>query len=123
MTMSKLTMSKSKFLKFFAAAALAGGLFAFAPDAAQAQRHGWHGGGGWHHGGGWHRGWHGGGWGGRRGWGWGPAVGLGIGAWGWGYPYGYYASGPYYAAPSCGWVRTRVWRHGYVVVRRVWRCW
>ena len=40
--------------------------------------------------------------------------------------YGYYGYGPYYAAPyyggDCGWVRTRVWRHGYWVVRRVWRC-
>jgi len=68
-----------------------------------------HGRGGWH-GGGWHGGhWHGGGWG----FGPGFALGYGLGV------APYYAYGP----GDCGWVRVRVWRHGYWVFRRVWRCW
>ncbi|WP_210209863.1 hypothetical protein [Pseudolabrys taiwanensis] len=123
----------SRFLGLIAAVALVGGLFVLNPGPAQAQRHGGYHGGGWH-GGGWRGGgygWRGGyyrrGWGG--GWGWGPAIGLGIGVgsgWGWGYPYGYYAPGPsyYYGPPArCGYVRVRVWRSGYWVIRRVWRCW
>jgi hypothetical protein len=98
----------SKFSKILAGLTLAIGVAVAAPQAANAQ---WH-----HHGG--H--WHGGGWGG---FGPGFALGFGIGA------APYYGYGPYYAAPyaygpgGCGWVRTRVWRHGYWVVRRVWRCW
>lgn len=134
----------SRLLSFFAAAALAGGLFVAAADTAQAQRHGgYHGGG--YHGGGWrgggryYGGWRGGYYRGgyARGWGWGPAIGLGIGVgsgWGWGYPYGYYAPGSayygpyyqpsYYGPPGrCGYARARVWRNGYWVVRRAWRCW
>jgi hypothetical protein len=105
----------SKLRKLLAVLALVAGAFAITPDAASAQH--WHGGhGGWH-GGGWHGGWHGG-WG-YRGWGWGPGFG-----WGWGYPRPFY--GPYYydaPAPTCGYVRTRVWRAHHWVIRRVWRCW
>lgn len=38
---------------------------------------------------------------------------------------GYYYGGPYYYGPQadCGWVRVRVWRNGYWVLRRAWRCW
>ena len=71
---------------------------------------------------------------GRR-FGFGPAFAAGLGL---GIPafyggYGYYDDpyyddyGPAYAsyayAPSCGWAPVRVWRHGYVVIRRAWRCW
>jgi hypothetical protein len=69
-----------------------------------------HGHGGYGHGGGWHGGgWHGGGW---RG-----------GGWGWGGPYWGAYPGYYYGPSDCGWVRVRVLRNGYWVVRRVWRCW
>ena len=111
----------SKFVKFFAVAALVTGALAMTPGPAAAQHHGgghWHGGGGWHGGG-----WRGGGWRGG-GWGWGPGFALGFGSglgWGWGYPY--YASPYYYTEPACGWVRIRVWRHGHWVLRRAWRCW
>ena len=94
----------SKFTKLLAGIVLAAGVAAAAPQAAMAQ---------WHH----HHHWHGGGWGG---FGPGFALGLGVAA------APYYGYGPYYAAPyggDCGWVRQRVWRHGYVVIRRVWRCW
>ena len=108
----------SKFTKVLVGLTLAAGLAVAAPQAAMAQ-HG-HGGGGWHGGGGgWHGGgghWHGGGWGG--GFGPGFALGLGVGA---GPYYGYGA--PYAYGGDCGWVRHRVWRGGYSVVRRVWRCW
>jgi hypothetical protein len=112
----------SKLLKYFAAVALVAGAMAFTPNVASAQRHHGGGGGGWHHGGGgggWrHHGWRGGGWRGG-GWGWGPGFALGFGA-----AYPYYYGGPYYAqAGDCGWVRTRVWRRGYWVIRRAWRCW
>lgn len=122
----------SKHLKYFAALAMIAGAIAFTPNVASAQHHhggggggggghhGGGGGGGWHHGGGggggggWHHhGWHGGGWRGG-GWGWGPGFALGFGA---AYPY-YYAQ-----AGDCGWARVRVWRHGYWVIRRAWRCW
>jgi hypothetical protein len=97
----------SKIFRTIASAALIAGALALVPGSAQAR---WHG--GWH--GGWHHGWHGGGWG----WGW-PAFGAGLGL-------GYVASSPYYYAPyyggGCGWRPIRVWRHGYWVVRRVWRC-
>lgn len=103
--------------KLLAGLILIVGLLSGLPNGAEAhwRRHGWHGG-----------------------YGWGPAIGLGIGVgsgWGWGYPYGYYAPRPYYRPypyyrsyyyappPRCGYVRTRVWRHGYWVVRRAWRCW
>ena len=105
----------SRFLKLLAVAALAAGVMASAPQAAQAQHH--HGGGHWHGGGG-H--WHGGGW--RGGWGgWGPGF-----AFGWGY--GPYYGGPYYYGapaygPDCGWVRQRYISRGHWHVRRVWRCW
>lgn len=112
----------SKMSKILTGVVLAAGLALAAPQAAMAQHFhggghggGWHGGGGGWHGGGGH--WRGGGWGG--GFGPGFALGLGFGA------APYYGYGPYYAAPyggDCGWVRTRVWRHGYWVVRRVWRC-
>jgi hypothetical protein len=98
----------SKFSKLLAGAVLALGVAVAVPQAAMAQHHGhWHGGGHWR----------GGGWGG--GFGPGFALGFGLGA------APYYGYGPYYAAPyggDCGWVRQRVWRHGYWVVRRVWRC-
>lgn len=100
----------SKFSKVLTGLVLAAGLALAAPQAADAQHFhgGWHGG-GWH-GGGWHGGhWHGGGWG----FGPGFALGYGIGA------APYYAYGP----GDCGWVRVRVWRHGYWTLRRVWRCW
>jgi hypothetical protein len=105
----------TKFTKVLAGLTLAAGLALAAPQAAMAQH--WHGGGGHWHGGGGH--WHGGGWGG---FGPGFALGLGFGA------APYYGYGPYYAAPyayggNCGWVRHRVWRGGYWVVRRAWRCW
>jgi len=98
----------SRTFKFLAAAVVAVGMMAAAPQAAQAR---WHG--GWHHGGGWH-----------GGWGYGPgfALGFGLGA---GPYYGY--GGPYYGRPyyggRCGWVARRYWRHGYWHARRVWRCW
>jgi hypothetical protein len=99
----------SRLLKLIAALAVAGGVMAAAPQAAQAQHH-WHGG--------WHGGWHHGG-----GWGFGPGFALGFGL-GYGAPY---YGGPYYAAPyyggGCGWVTRRYWYHGYWRVRRVWRCW
>jgi hypothetical protein len=101
----------SKLSKFLAGAVLAIGVAAAVPQAANAQ---------WHHHGGWHGGWHGGGWGWGGGFAPGFALGFGVGA------APYYGYGPYYAAPyggDCGWVRQRVWRHGYWVVRRVWRCW
>ena len=103
----------SKLVKFFAIAALISGALAMTPGPAAAQHH--HGGGHWHGGGGHFRG---GGWGG-----FGPGFALGFGSgWGWGgYPYSYYDD--YYAAPPCGWVRVRVWRHGHWVLRRAWRCW
>ena len=120
----------SKVLKILASAALVAGAIAFASGPAAAQ-HSWHGGGGhsggsWHGGGGgnWHGGgsWHGGGWG-YRGWGW------GYRGWGWGWP-AYYGYGPYYGPyyyaggpANCGWVPVQVWRNGYLVTRRVWRCW
>jgi hypothetical protein len=101
----------SKLVKFLAIAALVAGAFAMTPGPATAQHH--HGG-HWHGGGGhWHGGW---GWG--RGFGWGFGFGPG---WGWG-GYPYYAE-PYYAQPTCGWVRVRVWRHGHWYLRRAWRCW
>jgi hypothetical protein len=51
----------------------------------------------------------------------GPGFGFGPG-WGWGgYPYPYYDD--YYAVPSCGWARVRVWRNHHWVLRRAWRCW
>jgi hypothetical protein len=100
----------SKFVKFFAIAALIAGALAMTPGPAAAQRHGGHGGGHWHGGGGW-------------GGGWGPGIVFGFGpAWGWGYPYPYYGA-PYYAEPACGWVRVRILRRGHWVPRRVWRCW
>ena len=83
---------------------------------------GGHGGGGWHGGGGYGGGWHGGGYrggyyGGYRG---GYYGGYYGGGWGW----GPYWGGPYYYGPGdCGWVRVRVLRGGYWVVRPVWRCW
>jgi hypothetical protein len=98
----------SKFTKLMAGAILALGIAAAAPQAAMAQH--WHGGG-------WGRGWHGGGWG------WGgfaPGFALGLGVASAPYWYGY---GPYAYGGSCGWVHTRVWRHGFWVIRRVWRCW
>jgi hypothetical protein len=101
----------SKFLKFFAIAALVAGGFAVTPAPAAAYHGGhWHGGGGWH----------GGGW--RGGWG-GPGIAFGFGpGWGWGgYPYSYYDD--YYAGPPCGWAHVRVWRHGHWALRRAWRCW
>ena len=110
----------SKFLKVFASAALIAGAVAFTAGSASAQ--GWHGGGGHGGGGSWHGGgWHGGGWGWRGG-GWG---------WGWGWPGAYYGYGPYYGPSyyyaggpgACGWVPVTVWRNGYQVTRRVWRCW
>lgn len=103
----------SKFLKFFAIAALVAGAFAMTPAPAAAQRH--HGGGHWHGGGGHFRG---GGWGG-----FGPGFVLGFGpAWSWGgYPYSYYDDN--YAGPPCGWTHVRVWRHGHWALRRAWRCW
>jgi hypothetical protein len=103
----------SKLVKFFAIAALISGALAMTPAPAAAQHH--HGGGHWYGGGGHFRG---GGWGG-----FGPGFALGFGSgWGWGgYPYSYYDD--YYAAPPCGWVRVRVWRHGHWVLRRAWRCW
>jgi len=61
------------------------------------------------------RGWRGGGWG----WG-GFAPGFALGVASAPYWYGY---GPYAYGGGCGWVRTRVWRHGFWVIRRVWRCW
>jgi len=106
-----LEVDMSRFTKLLAGVVLAAGLSAAVPQVAMAQHH-WHGGGGHH--------WHGGGWGG--GFGPGFALGFGLGA----APY-YYGGGPYYASPyyggDCGWVRTRVWRHGYWHIRRVWRCW
>jgi hypothetical protein len=120
----------AKVLKWFAGLMLAAGLTAALPGAALAQRHhggsfhgnyhgGYHGGyrgyhGGYYRGGGYRGGWYRGG-----GWGWGPAFGLGLGL-GLGYPYygGYYDYGP-----RCGWVPVRIWRNGYLVYRRVWRCW
>jgi hypothetical protein len=101
----------SKFLRFFAIAALIAGALALTPGPAAAQWHGGHG--GWHGGG-----WRGGGWG--RGWGPGLVFGFGPG-WGWGYPYSYYDG--YYGAPNCGWAPVRVFRHGYWGYRRAWRCW
>lgn len=102
-------LSMSKLVKMFLILALAAVVF-----SAPAEARGGHGGGG-HHGGGWHGGgWHGGGW---RGGGWGG------GYWG---PYLYYQPyyQPYYYGPGdCGWVRVRVLRRGYWVVRRAWRCW
>lgn len=97
----------SKLVRFLAALALIGGIYAAALSPAQAR------GGGWHH----HGGWHGG-------YGW-------RGGFGWGFGYPYYAPpyapyyGPYYYAPGpyCRWVRVRVWRDGVWVVRRVRRCW
>jgi hypothetical protein len=101
----------SKLVKFLAIAFLVGGAFAMTPGPAAAQHH--HGGGHWHGGGGhWH--------GGRGGFGPGFAFGFGSG-WGWG-GYPYYAE-PYYAQPTCGWARVRVWRHGHWILRRAWRCW
>jgi hypothetical protein len=91
----------SKLIKIFAIAVLIAGTLAMTPRPAAAQHHGgghWHGGGGWR-GGGWRGG----------GWGWGPGP-----FWGWGYGY------PYYGGPGCGYVR--VWRHGYWVLRRPYRC-
>jgi hypothetical protein len=83
----------SKLAKVLGAVALMAGAVALTPSAALAQHHHWHGGGHWRGGG-----------------------------WGFGGPY-YYGGGPYYAGPNCGWSRVRVWRHGYWVVRRSWRCW
>ena len=98
----------SKLVKFFAIAALVAGSLAMTPGPAAAQHH--------HHHGGLRGG--GGGWGG----GWGPGFVFGFGpAWGWGYPYSYYDD--YYVAPSCGWVRVRVWRNHHWVLRRARRCW
>ena len=37
-------------------------------------------------------------------------------------PY-WYGYGPYAYGGNCGWVRARVWRHGFWVIRRVWHCW
>jgi hypothetical protein len=85
--------SMSKLLKGFLVIALALVVFSAAAEAR----------GGHHGGGGWHGGWHGGG------------SGWGVPYWG-RYPY-------YYAPGDCGWVRMRVWRHGYWVVQRFWRCW
>jgi hypothetical protein len=112
-------MSMSTIIKTFLAVALAMAVFSSAADARGG--HGGHGGhgGGWH-GGGWHGGghygggWHGGHYGGGR---W-------YGGWGGAYlgPYPYYAPSYYYPG-DCGWVRVRVWRNGYWVVRRAWRCW
>jgi hypothetical protein len=85
-----------------------------AAGSVTAQARGGHGGGGGHggHGGHFHGGhFHGGHFHG----------GFGFGGWGWGYPYYYGAYDPGYG--DCGWVRVRVWRHGYVGYRRVWRCW
>ena len=48
------------------------------------------------------------------------------GGWGWRAPYPYYGyyGPPYYAGPpACGYARVLVWRNGYRVWRRVWRCW
>jgi len=98
----------AKLVKVTAAAALIAAAMVITPGTAEARWHGGHGG--------WHHGWHGG-------WGWAPAFGLGLGlGYGWGYPY-YYGNPYYYGAPACGWTRVRVWRHGYWVIRRVWRCW
>jgi len=107
----------SKFTKLMAGAVLAVAIAAAAPQAAMAQH--WHGGG-------WGGGWHGGGWGGGwrgGGWGWGgfaPGFALGLGVASAPYWYGY---GPYAYGGNCGWVRARVWRHGFWVIRRVWHCW
>jgi len=104
----------AKLAKVIAAAALIAGSVAIMPGAAQARWHG-DGHGGWHSGS--HHGWRGGGWG------WGPGFGLGLGlGYAWGYPY-YYGRPYYYGPPACGWTYVRVWRNGYWVVRRVWRCW
>ena len=105
----------SKFVKLFAGLALAVGLMAAMPGAAQAQHH--HGHGGWHGHSGWHHGWYG-----YRGWG--PGFGFGLG-YSLGYPYrAYYYPGPYYYdEPSCGWAPVRLWRYNHWVYRRVWRCW
>lgn len=86
----------SKLIKICAIAVLIAGTFAMTPGPAEAR---------WGHGG-WGHGWRGGGWG------WGPGP-----FWGYGYPY---YGGPYYAGPGCGYVR--VWRHGYWVLRRPYRC-
>ena len=117
----------SKLTKVFATLALVFGLVAFAPVGAEAQ---W--GGGWR-GGGWGGGWRGAGWGGGwrgGGWGWGPAFAVGFApavAWGagpgWGWGPGWGNPYLYAGAPSCGWVRARVWRNGFWIVRPVWRCW
>jgi hypothetical protein len=91
----------SKLVKLFAIAALIASALAVTPGSAEAywRRHYWGGG-----------------------WGWGPGITLGWG----GYPYyPYYARARpyYYAAPDCGYVRVKVWRHGHWVRRSVWRCW
>jgi hypothetical protein len=96
----------SKLVKVFAIATLVAGAFVMTPALAAGQHyHSGHGGGHFH------------------GSGWGPGVVFGFGpAWGWGgYPYGYYDD--YYAAPSCGWARVRVWRNHHWALRRAWRCW
>ena len=87
----------SKFTKLMAGAVLAVAIAAAAPQAAMAQH--WHGGG----------------------WGWGgfaPGFALGVAS----APY-WYGYGPYAYGGNCGWVRARVWRHGFWVIRRVWHCW
>lgn len=104
-----------KLVKFFASVALIVVVFSAAAEARGGHGGGGHGGGG--HGGGWHGGGgHGGG--GFRGGGWGSGFGFGFGS-------PYYYGGPYYYGPQadCGWVRVRVWRNGYWVLRRAWRCW
>ena len=87
----------SKLVKTLTVVALLVGVIAVMPGTAEA-RHRGHGGWGHH-------------W---RGWGGGYPYGY--------YPYAYYPRPYYYAAP-CGWVRYRVWRHGYWILRRGWRCW
>ena len=98
----------SKLLKIFAVLSLLTGAVAIVPTAANAQYY-------HHH----HGGWRGGGYG------WGPAFGFGFGL---GYARPYYGYGSYYGGyyappPRCGYVRMRVWRNGYWVLRRAWRCW
>ena len=93
-------MKMSKLVKLVATVTLIAGALAVTPGRADAHwRHGWYGG-----------------------WGWGPSITF----WG-GYPYypyyPYYARPYYYAGPTCGRVRIKVWRYGHWVLRSVPRCW
>jgi hypothetical protein len=97
--------SMAKRLKVFLAALALTLVFAATADAGHWRRH---------HG--WNDGWDGYDFRGYRGTLYGPG-------WAWRGPPIYYHQPYYYAAPACGYVRVRVWRHGTWRIRYVRRCW